>query len=116
MILGAATLRSLIARVTGFTLGHTVTLVLGFFGLAPQGAWFIPTVETLIALSIIFAAVDAVARSANERSDGRAVVVTSLIGVLHGFGFSFMLQNILKVDAPNVWQSLLAFNIGVEIG
>ena len=116
MILGAATLRSLVARVTGFTLGHTVTLVLGFFGLSPQGAWFIPAVETLIALSIIFAAVDAVARSATERSNGRAVVVTSLIGVLHGFGFSFMLQNILKVDAPNVWQSLFAFNIGVEIG
>ena len=117
MILGAATLRDLIARVTGFTLGHTVTLISGFFGLAPQGAWFIPTVETLIALSIIYAAADAVLRAPMDSSGNRrAVAVTTLIGLLHGFGFSFMLQNILKVDAPNVWQSLLAFNIGVEIG
>ncbi|KUJ80057.1 HupE/UreJ family protein [Ruegeria profundi] len=29
--------------------------------------------------------------------------------------FAFMLQNILKIDAPNAWQSLLAFNISVEV-
>lgn len=116
MILGAATLRSLVARVSGFTLGHTVTLILGFFGLAPQGAWFIPAVETSIALSIIFAAADAVIRPINDLHNGRYVVITALIGLLHGFGFSFMLQNILQVDAPNVWQSLFAFNIGVEVG
>jgi hypothetical protein len=117
MILGAATLRSLAARVTGFTLGHTVTLVMGFFGFAPQGAWFIPAVETLIALSIIFAAADAVLRTPGDQAgNARAVAVTALIGLLHGFGFSFMLQNILKIDAPNVWQSLVAFNVGVEIG
>lgn len=117
MILGAATMRALVARVTGFTVGHSVTLIMGFFGLAPQASWFIPAVEALIALSIIYAAIDAVSRPLGDRtSDTRAVKMTALIGLLHGFGFAFMLQNILKVDAPNVWQSLLAFNIGVEIG
>jgi hypothetical protein len=42
--------------------------------------------------------------------------VTGLIGLLHGLGFSFVLQNILQVTSPNIWQSLLAFNIGVETG
>lgn len=117
MILGAASLRTLIARITGFTVGHTITLIMGFFGLAPQGAWFIPAVETLIALSIIFAAADAVlGRQGGSTGNGRVVAVTTLIGLLHGFGFSFMLQNILKIEAPNVWQSLIAFNVGVEIG
>ena len=83
----------------------------------PQGAWFIPAVETLIALSIIVAAADAVLRPARNDDDNRRIVaITSVIGLVHGFGFSFMLQNILKVDAPNVWQNLLAFNVGVEIG
>jgi hypothetical protein len=27
-----------------------------------------------------------------------------------------VLQHILQVTSPNIWQSLLAFNIGVEIG
>ncbi|CUH44472.1 HupE/UreJ family protein [Ruegeria atlantica] len=116
MIIGALNLRSLLARVTGFTLGHTVTLILGFFGIAPSGAWFIPTVELAIALSIVYAAVMAVTPSTQEHGNLKAFGITSGIGLLHGFGFSFMLHQILRVDAPNVWHSLLAFNVGVEIG
>ncbi len=117
MIIGASGLWSLVERVTGFTIGHTVTLILGFFGIAPSGAWFIPTVELAIALSIIYAAWMAVSKDDTAPGGNlRAFAVTSGIGLLHGFGFSFMLHQILKVDAPNVWQSLLAFNVGVEIG
>ncbi len=116
MIIGALNLHSLLARVTGFTLGHTVTLILGFFGFAPSGAWFIPTVELAIALSIIYAAAMAVWPPEKGHGDLKAFAITSGIGLLHGFGFSFMLHQILRVDAPNVWHSLLAFNVGVEAG
>ena len=40
LVLGATGLKSLIARVTGFTVGHSVTLTAGFFGFVPKGAWF----------------------------------------------------------------------------
>ncbi|WP_170604162.1 HupE/UreJ family protein [Ruegeria arenilitoris] len=117
MVIGAATLPALLLRVTGFTLGHTVTLIAGFFGFAPSAPWFIPAVETAIALTIILAAADAVfQRPERAQSNTAAVTVTAAIGLLHGFGFSFMLRNILQVDATNVWQSLLAFNLGVELG
>lgn len=116
MIIGALNLHSLLARVTGFTLGHTVTLILGFFGLAPSGAWFIPTVELAIAISIIYAAAMAVWPPEEGHRDLKAFAITAGIGLLHGFGFSFMLHQILRVDAPNVWHSLLAFNLGVEAG
>lgn len=117
MVIGAVNPRALLARVTGFTLGHSVTLIMGFFGIAPSAPWFIPAVETAIAVSIILAAADAVfQRSSNAQSNIAVVGVTGGIGLLHGFGFSFMLREILQVDAPNVWQSLLAFNIGVELG
>jgi len=36
--------------------------------------------------------------------------------MVHGLGFSFVLHEILKIDSPNLWQSLLSFNVGVEIG
>jgi hypothetical protein len=36
--------------------------------------------------------------------------------LLHGFGFSFVLHKLLQVDSPDMWQSLVAFNVGVEIG
>jgi len=117
MVIGALNLHALLARVTGFTLGHSVTLIMGFFGLAPSAPWFIPAVETAIALTIILAAADAVFQNPDRKRSGlMAVGVTAGVGLLHGFGFSFMLREILQVDADNVWQSLLAFNIGVEIG
>jgi hypothetical protein len=103
--------------VTGFTIGHSVTLTMGFFGLVPSGAWFVPTVEAGIAISIIYAAAIAVLPRATEANSERNLfIVTSAIGLLHGLGFSFVLHKILQIDSPNIWQSLLAFNVGVEIG
>lgn len=117
LVIGATALRSLLWRVTGFTLGHSVTLALGFFGFVPTGAWFIPAVETGIALSIIYAAWTALRGDAHStEAESRILVITILIGLLHGLGFSFVLQEILQVSSPNIWQSLLAFNVGVEIG
>jgi len=121
LVLGAMHLRPLLWRVTGFTAGHSITLSLGFFGFVPSAAWFIPAVETGIALSILYVAVIAVLpdlnpRFSSEKSEWSIVGVTGLIGLLHGLGFSFVLQNILQVNSPNIWQSLLAFNLGVEVG
>jgi len=117
LTLGALRLDSLAWRATGFTIGHSVTLSIGFFGYVPTGQWFIPAVEMGIALSIICAAgIAVVARRDRNRSELEPFLITMAIGLLHGLGFSFVLQEILKVESPNIWQSLLAFNVGVEIG
>ena len=114
LVIGALTLTSLAWRITGFTIGHSITLSLGFFGYTPKAEWFVPLVETGIAASIVYAALLALLKSKNTFGSGFAV--TTLIGMLHGFGFSFVLQEILGVSSPNIWISLLAFNVGVEIG
>lgn len=117
LALGAARLSSLLWRATGFTIGHSVTLAAGFFGFVPSGPWFIPAVEMGIALSIIYAAAVALTqRDRDSRSETTMFAITSLIGLLHGLGFSFVLHEILQIDSPNIWQSLLAFNLGVEVG
>jgi hypothetical protein len=112
LTIGARGLQDLLMRITGFTLGHTVTLVAGFLGFAPAVPWFVPAIETAIALSIIYAGAVALGR----RTGSDTFVVTAAIGLLHGFGFSFVLTNILQADAPNLWARLLSFNLGVEIG
>ena len=112
LVLGAATLGVLAWRVTGFTIGHSVTLTLGFFGHVPTGTWFIPAVETGIALSIIYAAVVAVIAVGHRMT----TLVTASLGLLHGLGFSFVLSEILNLESPNLWQSLFAFNVGIEVG
>ncbi len=117
LVLGAMRFKPLLWRVTGFTIGHSVTLSMGFYGFVPSAAWFVPAVETGIAVSIIYVAVVAVTpRLQRDKGEWTVVGVTGLIGLLHGLGFSFVLQNILRVTSPNIWQSLLAFNLGVEAG
>ena len=116
LVVGAAGLARLLWRVTGFTLGHSVTLTLGFFGFVPSGDWFVPTVELIIALTIIFAAIIALRPRTSDHGEIGMFAVTAGIGLIHGLGFSFVLKNILKVSSPDIWQSLLAFNVGIELG
>ena len=121
LVLGAMHIRPLLWRVTGFTIGHSITLSIGFFGFVPTAVWFVPAVETGIALSIIYVALVAVMQDfqpewQQKKNEWTVVGVTGLIGLLHGLGFSFVLQNILQVTSPNIWQSLVAFNVGVEVG
>lgn len=117
LALGATKISGLLWRVTGFTIGHSVTLSLGFFGFVPSGDWFVPTVETGIALSIIYAAAVALwSRDEPSGPEWNWLLICGSIGLLHGLGFSFVLHRILSVDSVDVWQSLLAFNIGVEVG
>ena len=95
-----------------------MTLTLGYFGFVPKAEWFIPAVETGIALSIIYAAVVALVQLNNKSqlTGSGGIVVTIAIGLLHGLGFSFVLREILGLQTANIWASLLSFNIGVEVG
>jgi len=103
---------TLVGVITAFTLAHSVTLIAAAYGLVPKGAWFAPLVEALIAASIIYMALENLVRP-NLR---RRWLVTALFGLVHGFGFSFMLQNRLQFAGEHLLASLLAFNIGIELG
>ena len=112
LVLGASGLGALAWRITGFTVGHSITLAVGFFGLAPKPAWFEPGVEAAIAASIVLAGA-----SVLLGRGGRILVLVTLgIGLIHGFGFSYALRDLLAADGPNVIPGLAGFNIGVELG
>ncbi len=113
---GAAGLAGLLWRITGFTLGHTITLVLGFLGYVPGGAWFVPAVETAIALTIIYAAAMILLSGRHASDSAVSYAVTTGIGLVHGLGFSFVLHELLLPGGAHLWKSLISFNIGVEIG
>jgi hypothetical protein len=105
-------LRALVFIVTAFTAGHSVTLIASAYGAAPAGLWFPPLVETLIALSIFYMCVENVVCT-NPRSRWP---IAFGFGLVHGFGFSFALQNTLQFAGDHVLTSLLAFNVGIELG
>jgi hypothetical protein len=103
---------SLVAIVTSFTVAHSITLIASAFGLAPGALWFPPLVETLIAASILYMALENIASPKLERR----WLITFGFGLVHGFGFSFALRETLQLAGSHVLTSLLAFNLGVELG
>ncbi len=111
LVLLARTPRALVAAISGFTLGHCLTLAWVVLGGATLPA---VAVEATIALSLVFVAVE-VCRgppSLGHRFPG-AVAVT--IGLVHGLGFAGALAE-LGVPAGHVGAALLGFNLGVEAG
>lgn len=104
--------RGLVPVVTSFTVAHSITLIASAFGMAPQALWFPPFIETLIALSIVYMAFENIV-GANLR---RRWIITFGFGLVHGFGFSFVLSEQLQFAGSHLVTSLLAFNVGVEIG
>lgn len=101
--------RALIWQVSAFTLAHTITLALATLGIVSVSP---SIVEPLIALSIVYVAVENLFR--HRLSSARIALVFGF-GLLHGLGFAGVLSEI-GLDPTSFIPSLIAFNIGVELG
>ena len=102
----------LIPIVTAFTVAHSITLIVSALGFAPRALWFIPFIETLIAMSIVYMAIENIAAVKLQRR----WLITFGFGLVHGFGFSFVLGETMQFAGTHLLTSLLAFNVGVELG
>ncbi|EAQ28195.1 putative membrane protein [Erythrobacter sp. NAP1] len=105
-----------VKAATAFTVAHSITLVattLGYTGLPSR------PVEALIALSIVFLAVEValVLREPDRMTITRRYpwAVAFAFGLFHGFGFAGALADI-GLPQGEIATALLAFNIGVEAG
>lgn len=93
--------------VTSFTVAHSITLIaaaLGWIELSSR------LVESVIAASIIYVAIENVVRP----DPPRRFLVTFAFGLMHGLGFASMLRPLLPPE--DVVAPLLLFNVGVEMG
>lgn len=106
--------RKLVATVTSFTLAHSITLAASTLGLVhvPQAP-----VEAVIALSILFVAMEIVHWRQGHPGITRQYpwIVAFVFGLLHGFGFAGALSAI-GLPEHAIPLALLFFNIGVELG
>lgn len=102
-------LRPLLYQVTAFTVAHSITLALALYGVVQLPG---SIVEPLIALSIVYVAVENLATS--RLSPWRPAIVF-VFGLLHGLGFAGVLQEV-GLPRDDYAIGLVAFNIGVEGG
>ena len=105
---------AVIKAASAFTVAHSITLIgstLGIVGLAQA------PVEALVALSIVFLAVEIVKRDPDRPSltERKPWLVAFLFGLIHGFGFAGALREI-GLPESDVPTALLTFNLGVEAG
>jgi hypothetical protein len=112
LVLPMRDLRRLLPVVTSFTVAHSLALFASALGWVPSGNWFPPLVEAVIAASIVYMAVENVI-APNLR---RRWIVTGIFGIVHGFGFSYGLQQDFQLAGDHLLTSLFSFNVGVEIG
>lgn len=98
--------------MTSFTLAHSITLIAAAHSLVPSGRWFPSLVETLIAASILYMAIENVA---GPRLSHRWILAFAF-GLVHGFGFAFALRESLQFAGAHLLLSLFSFNLGIELG
>jgi HupE/UreJ protein len=112
-------LRPLVIIVTAFTVGHSISLIASAFGFVPDGLWFPPLVEMLIAVTIVLMALENIVLAAMDKAGGdvgRRWIIAFAFGTVHGFGFSFALRETLQFAGDHLLTALFGFNLGVEIG
>lgn len=112
LIMVSGTARRTVATVTGFTVGHAITITLASLGIVKFNA---AMVEALVALSIVFVAVELVRARRDTLLMRRPFIIATGFGTLHGLGFASALAEI-GLEQNYVVLSLIGFNIGVELG
>lgn len=112
LLIIAGTARRTLVTVTGFTLAHSLTLALVALNLLRVS---IPATEAVIALSIVFLAVEITRGDRSTIAWRRPILVASLFGLVHGAGFAAALGEIGLPKTETV-AALLFFNVGVEAG
>ena len=102
-------MRPIVAQVTTFTVAHTITLGMTIFGVISLRS---SIVEPLIALSIVYVAVENLLTS---QLKPRRLALVFAFGLLHGMGFASVLSE-LGLPRSERATALLTFNLGVEGG
>jgi len=107
LMLAGGGLARILGIVSGFTLGHSITLALSALHLVRPPARLI---EPLIALTIALVAAQAFAGRGGHRWR-----VAACFGLIHGFGFATALHQ-LELPTRQLVPALVGYNLGVELG
>jgi hypothetical protein len=105
--------KDVVQYVSLFTLGHSITLLLGVLGGVRANPY---AIDAVIALSVVYKAFDNM--DGFKRFLGfepNAKIAVFIFGLFHGFGLATKLQE-LVLSKNGLITNILSFNVGVEIG
>lgn len=102
-------IKTILWQASAFTVAHTITLALSMKGIIQLPA---DVVEPLIALSIMFVAIENILLS---KLKPWRIAIVFMFGLVHGMGFASALNEI-GIPRNKFFTSIFSFNVGVEIG
>jgi hypothetical protein len=109
--------RALIPFVAAFTIAHSCALIASAYNLGPAGVWLPPLTYTLMALSVVYLALECVmAKTTSTRKGKHRWGASISCGVVFGSGFWFALFPVWQFGGDHPLVSVLSFNLGIELG
>lgn len=102
--------KALLAIISSFTIAHSLTLFLSVMGWLNVSTGLI---EWLIVGTIVFTCIENLCLPKLHRY---RVVFSGFFGLIHGLGFSNQLKSLFRGIELNVWETLVPFNVGLELG
>jgi hypothetical protein len=106
-------LKDVLLYVSLFTIGHSLTLLVGVLGGVQANPYII---DAIIGFSVVYKAfenMDGFKRFFGFQPDTRAAVL--IFGLFHGFGLATKLQE-FALTPNGLVANIVSFNVGVEIG
>lgn len=108
----ARTWQRIVLTITGFTIAHSITLVLSALDWVHLA---VPPIEAGIALSVAFLASEVIRGERPSLTWRYPASIAAAFGLVHGLGFASVLRDI-GLPQTHVLAGLVSFNLGVEIG
>ena len=106
--------KRVILLVSFFTLGHTISLILAFYGyITPNVAW----VEFLIIVTIFLSGIYNIYKVQKESDKAKfswLIIAALLFGLIHGCGFGREYKMISSI-VENKFLGLIEFALGIEL-
>src|ERR1700752_1413649 len=106
-------LKDVVAYVSLFTLGHSITLLAGVLGGVHANSYI---VDAIIGFSVVYKAFDNMSgfkQFLGVEPNTKAAVL--IFGLFHGFGLATKLQE-LNLAKTGLVTNILSFNVGIELG
>ena len=105
--------RDIVPVIAAFAGAIPITLIASACGLAPDTLWFGPLVITLVAVAILYTALEDIAGNIGVY---RRATLALVFGLLFGFDFSIALAAKEQFAGSYPLVSAVAFNVGIELG
>jgi hypothetical protein len=104
--------RALLLLAISFTVAQSITLIASAYHFAPDALWFPPLIDTLIAVGIVYLALENII---GKFTLHRRRILAFGFGLALGFSYSFPLTTTLQFAVSHPADAVLSFNVGVEL-